>query len=208
MAKRVVWKKNDLVNIQLRDDLYTIGQMLASSAMRFYDISNTDGIWNDVDLNNVKPLFTVFVGRIINKYLIHSKIKSPTVIPSSEPYERYWIQPYTIMDGDHYNGDHYKGDFSFVFLGGKLIDNGANGEKGITNAPIIKEDLTLPEDRDLIEKYELTSMWGDGDLRDRLCRYFDTGINRDDLKFEVFPELWDDREKLRPLTRRLPEPYR
>ena len=23
MAKRVVWKKNDLVNIQLRDDLYT-----------------------------------------------------------------------------------------------------------------------------------------------------------------------------------------
>ena len=208
MAKRVVWKKNDLVNIQLRDDLYTIGQMLASSAMRFYDISNTDGIWNDVDLNNVKPLFTVFVGRIINKYLIHSKIKSPTVIPSSEPYERYWIQPYTIMDGDHYNGDHYKGDFSFVFLGGKLIDNGANGEKGITNAPIIKEDLTLPKDRDLIEKYELTSMWGDGDLRDRLCRYFDTGINRDDLKFEVFPELWDDREKLRPLTRRLPEPYR
>lgn len=203
MAKRVVWKKNDLVNIQLRDDLYTIGQMLASSAMRFYDISNTDGIWNDVDLNNVKPLFTVFVGRIINKYLIHSKIKSPTVIPSSEPYERYWIQPYTIMDGDH-----YKGDFSFVFLGGKLIDNGANGEKGITNAPIIKEDLTLPEDRDLIEKYELTSMWGDGDLKDRLCRYFDTGINRDDLKFEVFPELWDDREKLRPLTRRLPEPYR
>ncbi|WP_218057486.1 hypothetical protein [Gilliamella sp. WF3-4] len=51
-------------------------------------------------------------------------------------------------------------------------------------------------------------MWGDVDLRDRLCRYFDTGINRDDLKFEVFPDLWDDREKLRPLTRRLPEPLR
>ncbi|NUF78642.1 hypothetical protein GY065_06910 [Snodgrassella sp. ESL0323] len=203
MAKRVVWKKNDLVNIQLRDDLYTIGQMLVSPAMRFYDISNTDGIWNDIDLNNVKSLFRVYVGNVINKYLIHSKIKSPTVIPSSEPYERYWIQPYTIMDGDH-----YKGDFGFVFLGGELVDVGANGEKSVTHAPIIKEDLTLPEDRNLIEKYELTNMWGDGDLRDRLCRYFDTGINRDDLKFEVFPELWDDREKLRPLTRRLPEPYR
>ena len=190
MAKRVVWKKNDLVNIQLRDDLYTIGQMLVSPAMRFYDISNTDGIWNDIDLNNVKPLFRVYVGNVINKYLIHSKIKSPTVIPSSEPYERYWIQPYTAIDDDH-----FKGDINSVFSGGKLIDVGANGEKSVTHAPIIKEDLTLPEDRNLIEKYELTNMWGDRDLRDRLCRYFDTGINRDNFKLNVFPGLWDDSEK-------------
>lgn len=191
MAKRVVWKKNDLVNIQLRDDLYTIGQMLISPAMRFYDISNIDGVWNDIDLNNVKPLFRVFVGRVINKYLIHSKIKSPTVIPSSAPYERYWIRPYTIIDGDHYKGDRS----SFVFLGGRLIDVGANGEKYVTCAPIIKEDLTLPQDRDLIEKYELTNMWGDEDLRERLCQYFDTGINRDNFKLNVFPGLWDDSEK-------------
>ena len=51
-------------------------------------------------------------------------------------------------------------------------------------------------------------MWGDLDLADRLARYYDTGVNRDDLKFEVFPGLWDDREKLRPLTRRLPVPLR
>ena len=51
-------------------------------------------------------------------------------------------------------------------------------------------------------------MWGSHDLNDRLVRYFNTGINRDDLKFEVFPGLWVDREKLRPLTRRLPEPLR
>ncbi|ECF4923130.1 TPA_asm: hypothetical protein G0B48_16615 [Salmonella enterica subsp. indica] len=35
-----------------------------------------------------------------------------------------------------------------------------------------------------------------------------TGINRDDLKFEVFPMLWNDRESLRPLTRRRPIPMR
>lgn len=49
---------------------------------------------------------------------------------------------------------------------------------------------------------------GSEDLKDRLWRYFDTGINRDDLKFEVFPDLWNDREELRPLTRRLPVPLR
>lgn len=104
---------------------------------------------------------------------------------------------------------HYKGTRnSFPFLGGKIIDLGPDGNVSVTQAPVIKEDLTLPQDRNFIEKYELDNMWGHEDLSDRLCRYFDTGINRDDLKFEVFPGLWDDREKLRPLTRRLPVPLR
>lgn len=78
----------------------------------------------------------------------------------------------------------------------------------ITEAVVIKHDLSSVDDKELIEKYGLTSMWGDEDLGDRLRRYFDTGINRDDLKFEVFPGLWNDRESLRPLTRRLPIPLR
>lgn len=204
MAKRIVWKVDDLVNIKLRDDLYTIGQMLTSPTMRFYDIFNNDGVWENIDLNNVKPLFSVFVGRVINKYLIQNKIKSPTVIASSKPYEPYWIAPYSIMDNEHYKGTKN----SFPFLGGKIVDLSPDGKVSVTQAPIIKEDLTLPQDRELIEQCELDNMWGYEDLSDRLCRYFDTGINRDDLKFEVFPDLWDDREKLRPLTRRLPVPLR
>lgn len=204
MAKRIVWKVDDLVNIKLRDDLYTIGQMLTSPTMRFYDIFNNDGVWENIDLNNVKPLFSVFVGRVINKYLIQNKIKSSTVIASSKPYEPYWIAPYSIMDNEHYKGTKN----SFPFLGGKIVDLSPDGKVSVTQAPIIKEDLTLPQDRELIEQCELDNMWGYEDLSDRLCRYFDTGINRDDLKFEVFPDLWDDREKLRPLTRRLPVPLR
>jgi len=204
MAKRIIWKVGDLVNIRLRDDLYTIGQMLTSPTMRFYDISNNSGIWEHVDLNKINPLFRVFVGRVINRDLIQDKIKSSTVIPSSEPYEPYWIHAYSSMDHEHYPGDRS----GFLFMGGKLIDLGPDGDVSVTQASTIKEDLTLPHDRELIEKYELTNMWGHDDLSDRLCRYFDTGINRDDLKFEVFPGLWDDREKLRPLTRRLPVPLR
>lgn len=205
MTKRIIWKDGDLVNIKLRDDLYTIGQMLTSPIMRFYDISNNNGNWKNLDLNKVKSLFSVFVGRIINKELIHNKIKEFSVKASSERYEQYWIKPYTLtMDSEYYRGDR----FSFPFLGGRLIDIGSDGNISTTCTLIIKEDLTLPQDRELIEKYELTNMWGYEDLSDRLCRYFDTGINRDDLKFEVFPGLWDDREKLRPLTRRLPVPLR
>ncbi|MGK5004172.1 hypothetical protein [Janthinobacterium sp. LB2P70] len=70
--------------------------------------------------------------------------------------------------------------------------------------PALKEELALPASRDRNERHELSNMWGDADANDRLCRYFDTGDNRDDLKFEVFPGLWTDRVNLRPLTRRLP----
>ncbi|MFW0767444.1 hypothetical protein ACN0IV_16600 [Trabulsiella odontotermitis] len=204
MPERIVWKEGDLVNIKLRDDLYTIGQMLTSPAMRFFDISNKDGEWENINLNEFDILFRVFVGRIINKELIQNKINSSTVIASDTPYEPYWIAPYSIMDGEHYKGSRN----SFPFLGGRIIDLGSDGKRSITSAPVIKEDLSLPQDRELIEKYELDNMWGSEDLKDRLGRYFDTGINRDDLKFEVFPDLWDDREKLRPLTRRLPVPLR
>lgn len=193
---RVVWKENALVCIKLREDLYTLGEMLVSPSMRFFDIANTDGIWKSVDLNQVKLLFQVFVGQVVMQKLVIEKIKEKSVLASNLPFESLLIKPHVNYDG------------GYVFRGGKLIDIGLEGKISTPLAPVIKQNLTLPDDREIIEKYELTNMWGDLDLSDRLCRYFDTGVNRDDLKFEVFPSLWDDREKLRPLTRRLPVPLR
>ena len=193
---RVVWQAHALVSIKLRDDLYTIGQMLASPTMKFFDIASKDGVWQAVDLNEVKPLFQGFIGQVVLKHLTVGKIKDKSIIASRIPAESLWLDAHINYDG------------GFVFKGGKLIDIGLDGKIGTTKAPVIKQNLQLPEDREIIEKYELTNMWGDLDLSDRLCRYFDTGVNRDDLKFEVFPGLWDDREKLRPLTRRLPVPFR
>ncbi|EKS6643755.1 hypothetical protein QCD58_002561 [Enterobacter hormaechei] len=205
MGSRVVWRNDDLVNVKLRDDLYTIGQMLNSPIMRFYNIFNNDGIWDDVDLNEIDVLFRVFISRDVISQLVIGKIKKKTVIPCSSYDEPYWIKPYSLtMDAGHYKGDR----FSFPFLGGKIICLDVNGGVGTTQAPVVKEDLSLPADRELIERYELTNMWGGDGLSDRLCRFYDSGINRDDLKFEVFPGLWDDRTKLKPLTRRLPVPLR
>lgn len=193
---RIVWKENALVNIKLRENLYTIGQLLVSPIVRFYDIATKDGAWEAVDLNNVKPLFQVYIGQVVLQRLVVGKIKEKSVIPSSLPFSPLWIDAHTNYDG------------SFLWRGGKLVDVGPEGKIDAWEAPVIKQHLHLPDDREIIENVELTNMWGDLDLSDRLCRYFDTGVNRDDLKFEVFPGLWDDREKLRPLTRRLPIPLR
>jgi hypothetical protein len=208
--KRLCWKSDDLLNIKLRENLFTIAQMLTLPMMRFYDISNMDGQWENIDLNEIEPLCRVMVAsRLIGKYLAQNKIKNETVIPSHKPFERFWIKPYTSLDV-LYPGRYWERDGvnDFPFMGGKLIDLGPNEDICVSRALTIKENLQLPQDREIIEKYELTPMWSHEDLGERLCRYFNTSINRDDLKFEVFPSLWNDREKLRPLTCRLPVPLR
>ncbi|MBJ9849156.1 hypothetical protein I5683_19130 [Citrobacter freundii] len=200
---RIVWKPGKLVNLKLRDDLYSIGQMEEHSIMRFFDIYNHDGVWEHIDLNEIKELFRVFVVGDVNRVLGVGRIKASSVVASQKPLSMYWIRFYNRLDYGHYKGD----TDSFPFLGGKLIRT-RNVQEAPTHAEVIKHDLSVVEDKAIIEKYELTNMWGDKDLGDRLRRYFDTGIDRDDLKFEVFPGLWNDREKLRPLTRRLPIPMR
>lgn len=205
MMTRIVWKAGNLVSLKLRDDLYTIGQMESGAIMRFFDIKNHNGEWEYINLNNVRQLFRVFVGRAVTQKLAVKRIKNKTITPCQKSLDDYWIHPYTLLiDGEHYKGN----GTSFAFLGGKLISLNWVNNMSITEAVVIKHDLSPVDDKELIEKYELTSMWGDEDLGDRLRRYFDTGINRDDLKFEVFPGLWNDRESLRPLTRRLPIPLR
>jgi hypothetical protein len=190
---RIAWEENGLINIKLRDDLYTIGPMLVSPTVRFYDISSKDGVWKTVDLNEVKPLFQAYAFGAVKRLAV-GRIKDKSVIPSSLPLSPLWIDVHLNYDG------------SFPWRGGKLVDVDAKGKIGATEAPVIKQYLQLPQDREIIENVELTNLWTEGPLVDRLCRYFDTGVNRDDLKFEVFPDLWDDRERLRPLTRRVPIP--
>jgi len=194
--KPAIWKPNGMVSLRLRDDLFTIGQMSVNSIMRLFDVSNSEDIWDDDVLSSALPLFDVFVGRVVIQNLATRYIPKKSVQTVAVPPQRLWIKPYICYDG------------KFPFRGGKLVDLGPEGIGESTEAPVIKENLQLPDDRDVIERTELTNMWGAVSLGDRLRRYFDTGINRDDLKFEIFPGLWSDREQLRPLTSRLPIPLR
>lgn len=202
MTNRITWKNGDFIVIKLTDETFTIAQMLTSPVMRLFDINSKNDDWSKIDWSQIKPLFQVFVGNVVQRNLGVRKLKIESM--PEHHLDSYWIKPYTSMDTKHYKGD----PTDFSFLGGKLIDLGPQNDRETTTAPVLKHDLSPSKDRELIEKYELTNMWGDKDLEDRLARYFRTGVNRDDLKFEVFPKLWTDRESLRPLTRRLPIPLR
>ena len=177
MAK-VIWKENDLVNLRLKDDLFTIGQMLRRPYMRFYNIQSTDGCWKNIDLNKVESLFTVLIGRVVLQQLVTGKIKDKTVKPSNTPLEKYWINAYVNYSGGS------------VFKGGELIERIPGVP--IQDVPVIKKHLKVDEDWEIIDKYELTNMWGADDLSERLNYFFETGDDYNYIKVEVFPGYRDE----------------
>lgn len=195
------WKTGQHVVLQLRDDMFTIAQMRNRPVMRFFDIYSNEDSWDSPDLSQYRPLFQAFVGKVVQQRLVTRKITIGTPCPTELPH--YWIRPYTSLDGQY-----FKGGPDRLFFGGRLIDLGAGNDICVTQAPVVKQGLSIEEDREAIERYELTNMWGNHDLQDRLIRHFTSGVNRDDLKFEIFPDLWPDRRDLSPLTRRLPERLR
>ena len=172
MPKRVTWKENTLISLKLRDDLFTIAQMLRSPFLRLFKVSTKDGGWRNLDLNRVEVLFCVVVGRIVLQQLCEGKVRDRSVIPSALPFQKLWIRAYVNFDG------------GFPFIGGKLIE--VDPTKDDMTAPIVKDWLLPKADAELIAKYELTNMWGADGLRKRLVRYFDTGIDRHELKEKVF----------------------
>jgi hypothetical protein len=165
---------------------------LTSPAMRFYDVRSSDEHFEDVDLNRTTVLFAVFVGQVVVQRLVTGKLSPKAVVPSEAPLERYWIKPHLRVD------PRYRdmplpggGKGGYPFVGGDLKDLGQREDSDTYQAPVAQANLWLPEDRAVIEAYELTNMWGADNVRDRLCRYFDTGVNRDDTKGKVFPGLYN-----------------
>ncbi|HGM5043759.1 TPA: hypothetical protein ACKPZV_000957 [Stenotrophomonas maltophilia] len=194
----VKWKNGHYVVLKLKADLFTIAQMRNRPVMRFFDICSSEDTWDSPDLSQCRPLFQAFVGMVVQQRLATRKIVIGTHCPTELPH--YWIAPYTSFDRQYFAGGP-----NSVFFGGRLIDLGPGNDLDVTLAPVIKHSLSVEEDREAIERFELTNMWGSHDLQDRLIRHFTTSVDRDDLKFEVFPDLWPDRQALSPLTRRLPE---
>ena len=192
MAIRAI--KGTLASLKLEETLYTICYIVDTAVWQFFDIKSENGYWNEKESVILMPLFRAYVGKIANS-LIVKKLNIGGYVFEEEPIEDLWIRPKINPD-----------NCGFAFKGGDLVSVALG--KDYVDAPILKANLSLPNDRELIEKYELVNMWGRDDLKERLVRYFVKGINRDDLKFKVFPELWNDEEQLKPLTSRLPKPLR
>ena len=203
MAK-IKWQEDSLLSVRVKEGLHTLALLKRSPYAWFFDIKADHGKWEKVDLLNLKPLFCVGIVNAVLSKMVEDVVDTRNIDASernslvSLAIPKLWIKP-------NQNTADWQVD-NFVWRGGRLIE--LDPDIGTVDSPVVKPLLDLASDKPLIEACELTNMWSDQDLADRLVRFFDKGINRDDLKFEVFPGLWNDREALRPLTRRLPVPLR
>ena len=176
MPRLPAWRDGTVLNFKLREDLYTLAQMRIVGYLCFFDIRSADGRWTGVRLDDVETLFCIIVSDARLKPLIVGKLPPSAVAPSTKPMTTVFIKPYLYTGGGH------------PFRGGDLIQIDERGET--TSRPIIQRNLTAERDDDVIRRHELTNMWVEAEkVRERLIRYFDTGVNWDPHKEKVFPGI-------------------
>lgn len=176
MAKRTFWRDGDVLSIKLRDDLYTLAQMRIPPYLCFFDVRSAEGKWTGIKLDDAGLLFCILVSDARLKPIIAEKVPPGAAAPATSPMPRLFIKPHLYTGGGH------------PFRGGDLIEVDERGETA--GRPRIKGNLTVEQDLDTIRRYELTNMWVEPEmLRERLIRYFDTGVNWDPHKEKVFPGI-------------------
>ena len=176
MPKALKWKPGTSLSLRLREHLYCLAQMHVSPYMQFYDAFSNDDRWEGVDLNTVSPLFCVTVAERRLLPLVERVVGGEEVTPDQRDIPRLMIDPALNFDD------------GYPFSGGSLVEVDARGET--VGTPVVKANLEVGVDDEIIRRYELTNMWVTPDeVSDRLIRYFDTGVNWDVHKEKVFPGI-------------------
>lgn len=180
---RSFWKKDAVISIKLNEECYSLAQMVNGNAqMRFFPIFKEVDRWAGVDLREMEPLFSVFIGNVVIQKLGQRRIPTEEVNPGDASCDRIFIEPISNAEG-------YRLRNEFWDRGGNLVDLGEGARLAGCDAPVVKQKLNINEDFDLIQGKELTNMWGDRNVKRRLLMKRDKNINIDQFKFFVFPGL-------------------
>jgi len=168
--KRVVWKEDAVLNVQLSPQLFTLAQMRKNHLMQFFDVFNENGLWINTDLNRIDPLFCIFVAEQKLRPLLVEKLEENDVKPNQRPVPTKMIS-YRFSGDGHSQADLINLDDSYSSVEGVVLQKG----------------LHIINDLETIYNHEYVGMVGDPEkLRKRLIRCFETGVNWDDSKEFIF----------------------
>ena len=138
--------------------------------MQFFDVKSECGTWSGIDLSNVTPLFCIKVAENRLKPLFVEKVTPDRVKPNRRPMPMQMIDYRFGAEGNH-KADLIELSDRYSNIGGRVI----------------KSDLTVNKDLNVIYSHEYVGMVGDPEkLRKRLLMFFDTGVNWDDSKSFIF----------------------
>lgn len=170
MLKKIIWQPNKVLSLKLRDNLYTLVQMREGYCLQSFDIRSEYGEWSGIDLTKTDSLFTIIACEKALKTLAVAELSASQATPDKRPTGKIMLDAVLGNNGDH---------------GANLIELTDQFES--YEGTIIKQNLSVDEDLEAIYKYEITGMVGSPEkIRNRLIRYFDTGVNWDESKAFLF----------------------
>lgn len=150
-------KFGDVLNIKLRDDLFTLAQMRENNMIQFFDIARKDDSWSGVDLSAVEPLFCLFVADQRMRSLIEGVVPAAQVAPNARPTPRRMLSARPIMD------QKYRCTVNLIELTETYEP---------LDALVLKADLQPDTDAETLLRHELAGMVSDPvKLGDRLIRF-------------------------------------
>ena len=173
-----------MFSIRLADSLFSLAQTVTDDGImiKFFAIFNNKDEWSGIDLNNIDTLYCVYVGKVLMQKLGVRKIPESEVKINISSCKHYFINP-----GD--NAEGYRLRDEFIWKGGSLVDVGEDLEDSYLFAPVVIEELSVKVHLKQILTYEFVNMYGAVDTVERLVQFYNTGINKDQLKEKIFPEL-------------------
>ena len=170
MIKKKELVENAIFSIKLREELYTIAQLRFNHRLECFDITKKDDSWEGVDLNHIDPIFCIVVAEDRLLKLFHTN-QSDVIHPNLRPI------PQKVLSYGGINRKAFQVDLVEMDECYSSVDN---------HLTVVVKDVNVNEHLDIIYQYELAGMMGDPEkIRNRLLRYFDTGVNWDEQK-EVF----------------------
>jgi hypothetical protein len=170
MLKRVTWKQGDLFSVEVSDGIYTLVQMRENNLMQFFALGSKRDDFSGVDLNKEKELFCIFISISRIKEILVRNLNSEVKAINNRPTPAIMLS--AILGAG-------------LGAGARVIK--LSEEFSNIGATVLRKISKAEGNADDMYKYEMSGMYGNPtELRARLLRYFETGVNWDESKKFVF----------------------
>ncbi|MGE9549404.1 hypothetical protein [Snodgrassella sp. CS2] len=182
LTKKQRSQENTVFGVYIKEGLYSLAQSRKNHWMEFFNIFNDKDEWDGIDLNKVNILFTYSVAAHRLKELLVS-ILDEHVRKNVRPQQSRIIAITDILAGTR----------GLVEMDDKYdtVDN-----------KVLIPQLTVKDYLDIIHTKELAGMYGDSkDIQKRLLKFYETGVNWDEFKKFLFPDVTLPAPTQKPLTK-------
>lgn len=179
--KRIIWKKNRVISIEVRTGLFVLAQMDINPYLIFYNVFQCNNDMYSIDLEKVSVLFYTAVTKQFlhnNNITIRNDVKP--LLDYSPPI--YWIKKDIL---GHRNITFWAGTQNEITISSLGQGGGQLLKKDKQEVEIVMDNIPFTDEK-VINSFELTNVRTYPELCERLYLCYKFGKNIDPLKNITF----------------------